>query len=76
MTHAAAMYKQILSDGELAALFAEAPPETLQAFRQAYGVVLDFGGVQTNFIISAIVLAAATVIFYVISLIVMKTRKD
>jgi len=76
MTHAASMFKQIFADGELAELFATAPPEALQGTREMFGVALTFGGFEGGFWFSAAVLIATTVVFYGASLLVMKLRRD
>ena len=76
MSHAAVMFRQILADGELSELFANAPPEALTEMREMYGVVLTFGSYESSFWFSATVLIVTTVIFYALSLLVMKSRKD
>ena len=72
MTHAASMFRQILADGELTALFANAPPESLSALRETFGVVLVYGDITSSFWLSAAVLAATTAVFYGLSLLVMR----
>jgi multidrug/hemolysin transport system permease protein len=74
MTHAASMFRQILADGELATLFANAPAETLTGFRETFGVTLAFGGFTSNFWFSALILATTTVIFYTLSATVIRVR--
>jgi multidrug/hemolysin transport system permease protein len=75
MTHAASMFRQILADGELAALFANAPAEALEGLREAFGVVLTYGNVTSSFWLSAAILAATTAVFYSFSLIAMRIEK-
>jgi multidrug/hemolysin transport system permease protein len=75
MTHAASMFKQILADGELSGLFANAPPETLEGFRETFGVTFNYGDFVSGFWFSAAVLAVTTAVFYVLSLVVMKVRR-
>ena len=72
MTHAASMFRQILADAELAALFENAPPETLSAFRETFGVVFSYGEYVSGFWFSAAVLSVTVVVFYAASLMVMK----
>ena len=74
MTHAASMFKQVLADGELAALFSHAPPEALDGFRKSFGVVLSYGGFTGGYWFSAAVLAASTAVFYALSLIFMRKK--
>ena len=71
MSHAASMYRQLLADGELSALFAYAPAETLEGFRQFFGVVFAYEDFVSGFWFSALWLVAATAIFYGLSLFVM-----
>ena len=75
MSHAASMFRQILADGELAALFADMPGETLEGFREMFGVVFVYGDHVSSFWMSAAVLAGSTVLFYALSLAVMAKRK-
>jgi multidrug/hemolysin transport system permease protein len=75
MSHAASMFKQILADGELAALFANAPPEALSGFREAFGVTFAYGGFTGGFWFSALVLAATTVLFYLLSAVMIRVQK-
>ena len=75
MTHAAAMFRQILADGALAELFANAPPEALGGFREAYGVVLVYGNFSAGFWGSALALAGSALLFYVLSLAMIKARR-
>ena len=75
MTHSASMFRQLLADRELAELFSAAPPEALEGFREIFGVVLKFGNYTASFWFSAAVLAFTTIIFFTLSLIVIRVRK-
>ena len=75
MSHAASMFRQILADGELAALFQNAPPEALSHFREAFGVTFAYGDVSSGFWFSAAVLAVTALIFYVLSLSALRSRR-
>ena len=76
MSHAASMFRQILADGELAALFADMPGEALEYFREMFGIVFLYGDRISSFWLSAAVLAATTVVFYALSLAVIARRQD
>jgi len=78
MSHAASMFRQILVDGELSELFASAPYETLDSFRETFGVVFSYGWFTSGFWFSAVVLALSAVLFYVLSLAIvfMTSRKS
>ena len=73
MSHSASMFRQLLADGELAVLFANAPPEALGFFRSFFGVTFDYGGFVSGFWFSAAVLAAFTAMFYMLSVLVVRT---
>ena len=75
MTHAAAMFRQILADDALAELFAYAPAEALEGFREAYGLVLVYGDFTAGFWASALALVGSAVLFYLLSLAVIKVRR-
>ncbi|MCL2837394.1 MAG: ABC transporter permease [Defluviitaleaceae bacterium] len=76
MSHAAGMFKQVIADGELSELFAAAPPEALEGFREVFGVVFTYGDFTSGFWFSASILAATTAVIYVLSSAVMKARKS
>jgi len=75
MSHAASMFRQLLADGNLSELFTGAPPEALEDFREVFGVVFNYGDFTSSFWFSAAVLAITTVLFYALSLLIMRTRK-
>jgi multidrug/hemolysin transport system permease protein len=75
MSHAAGMFRQVLADGELAALFADAPPEALNEFREIFGVVFTYGGYTSGFWFSAAVLAVTAAVFFALSVGIMRFRK-
>ena len=76
MSHAASMFKRILADGELSALFAGAPPEALGSFRETFGITFDYGGFTGGFWSSAAVLAATALAFYALSVAAMRLRRN
>jgi len=75
MTHAASMFRQVLADGELSTLFANAPPEALSSFRNTFGVTFDYGGYVSGFWFSACMLLVTAIIFYTLSMVVMRARR-
>jgi len=75
MSHAAAMFRQILADSDLSVLFSNAPPGVLSEFREAYGFTFSYGDVSSGFWFSAAVLAATTLVFYALSLAIMRKRR-
>jgi len=75
MSHAASMFRQILADEPLYALFQGAPPEALAGFREAYGVILVYGDFAGGFWFSAAVLVLTTLVFYSLSVAVMRHQR-
>jgi len=75
LSHAASMFRQVLADAPLADLFASAPPEALETLREFNGITFRFGDLMTGFWFSAAVLLVTTVVFYGLSLLVLKFRK-
>ncbi len=75
MTHAASMFKQVLADGELAELFATAAPEALEGFRKTFGIIFVYGDYVSDFWFSAAILALTTIVFYVLSSMVMRMKQ-
>ena len=75
MSHAGSMFRQIMADGPLQALFAYAPPEALAEFQEMYGIVLVYGGYTSGFWFSAAVLAVTTVVFYALSVAVVRRQR-
>jgi len=74
MSHAASMFRQILADGELSGLFAAAAPESLENLRELFGVVYTYGDFISGFWFSAVVLVVTSIVFYILSLAVMRIR--
>jgi multidrug/hemolysin transport system permease protein len=75
MSHAASMFRQVLADAELSELFAAAPVESLENFREVFGVVYTYGGFTSGFWFSAVVLAVTSGAFYIFSLAVTRAQK-
>ncbi|MCL2054594.1 MAG: ABC transporter permease [Oscillospiraceae bacterium] len=72
MSHAAAMFKQVLADGELSELFANAPPQVLGELRETFGVVFTYGNYTSGFWFSALVLGSTAALFYGASILVVR----
>ena len=75
MSHAASMFRQLLADDNLTELFHGAPTEVLEGFREMFGVVFTYGDYTSSFWFSAGVLLLTTIIFYSISLLLMRNKK-
>ena len=77
LSHAASMFRQTLADDALYAIFANstATPQDLLDFRLFFGIAFQYGGYTSTFWFSAMVLAAATIVLYGLSLIVVARNK-
>ena len=75
MSHGAVMFRQILADGQLTYLFEGMPKENLESFREVQGVVFTYGNFTADFWFSAAVLAGTAVVFFALSVAVMKFRR-
>jgi len=75
MSHAASMFRQILSDAPLQTLFTGAPPEVLGEFQELYGIVFHYGDFVSGFWFSTAFLAVTTVMFYALSVVVVRRQR-
>jgi len=75
ISHAAALFRQIMMDEPLSAAFENAPGEALISFKQMMGVVYFFGDKEIPPSINLIVLAATGVIFLVLAIISISIKK-
>jgi len=76
MSHAAAMFRQVLADEKLTDMFTSAPDGYLQNFRVLYGLVYEYGGFTSSFWFSAAVLAGFTMLFLTLSVLVMRNKRN
>lgn len=77
ISHAASMFRQILADDALHAIFANstASAEELLEFRLFFGVAFQFGDYISTFWFSAMVMAVTTIVLYAIALVVASKSK-
>ena len=77
MSHAAAMFREILAGANLEVMFAGAAdaPMTLEQFKVFYGVVFEYGHISSSFWFSAAVLLGCALLFFGLSVGVMRGRK-
>jgi len=75
MSHAASMFRQLLADDGLSELFTHAPSQALEGFREVFGVVFNYGSFTSGYWFSALVLVFTTILFFTLSLIVIRVRK-
>ena len=75
MSHAASMFRQILSVDSIRSLFEGMPPEVLTEFKEVHGIVLVYGDYTGSFWFSAAVLAATTLVFYAVSVALVRRQR-
>ena len=75
MSHAASMFRLVLADGELVEMFTGVPEGHLQNFRVLYGLVYEYGDFTSSFWFSAAVLVGFTLLFLLLSVLVMRNKK-
>ena len=74
LTHSASMFRQVLTDTELAVVFADVPEEAVTEFRSIFAIGFDFGPFVSDFWISAAYLAVSSVVFYVLSVLIVRRK--
>ena len=75
MSHAAAMFRQVIANDALTTLFYGAPDGYLEEFKLLYGVVYRFGDYTSDFWFSASALIIYSAFFFTLSVITMRVRK-
>jgi len=71
-SHAAALLRQAIMDGQMQRTFENAPVEHLEYFQEVMGVTFQFGDFEVTPFISVMVLLASGVVFYGLSLLNMR----
>jgi len=74
LSHSASMFRSALADRQLAILFENAEPGNLDLFRTTFGLAFDYGPFLSNFWMSAAILVVSTILFYVLSVIIVGRR--
>jgi len=74
LSHTASMFRSTLSDGQLAILFENADPGNLELFRTTFGLTFDYGPFMSDFWMSAAFLAVSTILFYALSVIIVRRK--
>jgi multidrug/hemolysin transport system permease protein len=75
ISHAAALFRQIMLEAPMASTFANAPLQTISGFKQAMGVVFYAGNKELSPLINIMVLLATGVIFYILGAIRVSIKK-
>ncbi|WP_342511797.1 ABC transporter permease [Sporosarcina sp. FSL K6-1522] len=74
VSHSAALFRQIIMETPLIDSFANAPAEVKNAFLYNMGVFYDINGNKTSTLFSVFYLCLTTLLFFVLSLFVMKRK--
>lgn len=73
--HTASLFRQVLAGNLLNGFSAYVSEDTLSEIHSLFGITLQLGRLQTNFLISAVYLLATSIIFYALAIWKMKTQK-
>ncbi|MBE3102217.1 MAG: ABC transporter permease [Firmicutes bacterium] len=75
ISHAAALFRQIMMEAPVSTAFANAPVQVINDFKQTMGVVFYFGSTELSPIANILVLVATGVVFYVLAVIKISVKK-
>lgn len=68
VSHAAALFRQVMMEEPLSVTFANAPAEAVDSFKEMMGVTYQFNGSTVSMFMSILVLILTTVVFYVLAM--------
>ncbi|MCZ2258282.1 ABC transporter permease [Sporosarcina sp. G11-34] len=74
VSHSAALFRQLLMEAPLVDAFANAPAEMKEAFQFDMGVFYTINGDKTSMLFSVFYLAGTAILFFLLSLLVMKKK--
>ncbi|MCJ7727033.1 MAG: ABC transporter permease [Actinobacteria bacterium] len=75
ISHAAALFRQIMMEAPVSTAFANAPVQVINDFKQTMGVVFYFGSTELSPIVNILVLIATGIVFYVLAVIKISVKK-
>ena len=75
VSHSAALFRQLFMEAPLLEAFSNAPSAVKQAFQIDMGMLYDINGKKTTKLFSALYLCGTTLLFFGLSLLVMKKKK-
>ena len=76
VSHAAALFRQILMETPLIDAFTNAPAEMLETFQLDMGVFYEINGTNTSKLFSVLYLIGTTLLFFLLALLVMMRKKN
>ena len=74
VSHSAALFRQLLMEGPLLDAFSNSPAEMKQGFKIDMGMLYEINGTQTSKLFSILYLCVTTLLFFGLSLLVMKRK--
>jgi multidrug/hemolysin transport system permease protein len=75
VSHAAALYRQIMMEAPMSEAFSNAPAQALTDFKEIMGVVFFFGDKQLSPLMNIIVLVLTGVVFLILSVVSISVKK-
>lgn len=75
VSHAGAMFRQVMMEEPLAVTFRGAPPEVVAEFKQLMGVVYQFGDTEVTPAMSIAILVVTAIVFYGLSILNISRKK-
>lgn len=75
VSHSAALFRQLLMETPMIDAFANAPAEMKEAFQFDMGVFFEINGSKTSTLFSVFYLIGTTILFFLLSLLVMKKKQ-
>lgn len=75
VSHAGAMFRQVMMEEPLAVTFRGAPPEVVAEFKQLMGVVYQFGDTEVTPAMSIAILVVTAIAFYGLSILNISRKK-
>lgn len=76
VSHSAALFRQLLMEGPLLESFSTAPAEVKHAFQIDMGILYEIKGKKTTKLFSVLYLCGTTLLFFVLSLLVMRRKNN
>jgi multidrug/hemolysin transport system permease protein len=74
VSHSAALFRQLLMEGPLLDAFSNSPSEIKQAFQIDMGMFYEINGEKTSKLFSVLYLCGTTLLFFVLSLLVLRRK--
>ena len=76
VSHSASLFRQILMESSLIDAFSNAPSTMKEEFLFDMGVIYEINGYKVTKLVSILYLAATTILFFILSLLVMSRKRN